>query len=127
MDRWDERLGRVTRRVEEKVDDSIAEMMARQAKQARAVQAKALQKIVEDGFKTTRAAADAYFKAAQEEHVIRGEPSDRLNVVQEEMAQSQDNYERLKRLLRDPEFREVASRMAQIEARINAGSDAEAY
>ena len=120
MDRWDERVGGVIRRVEEKVDDSIAEMMARQAKQAQAVQAKALQKIVEDGFNTTRAAADAYFKAAQEERVIRGEPSDRLNVVQEEMAESRDNYERLKRLLRDPEFREVASRMAQIEARIDA-------
>lgn len=109
--------------MEEKVDDSIAEMMARQARQARAVQAKALQKIVEDGFKTTRAAADAYFKAAQEERVIRGEPSDRLNVVQEEMAESRDNYERLKRLLRDPEFREMAKRIAEIEARISAGPD----
>jgi alpha-D-ribose 1-methylphosphonate 5-triphosphate diphosphatase PhnM len=44
LDGWDERLKGITRKAEEKIDDSIAEMRARQAKQAkqaRAMQAKA--------------------------------------------------------------------------------------
>jgi hypothetical protein len=72
VDRWDERLRGVTKKAEDKIDESIAEMRARQAKQARAVQAKALQKVIEDGFRNTRDAADAYFKAVQEERVVRG-------------------------------------------------------
>jgi hypothetical protein len=40
-------------------------MWARQARQARALQAKALQKVIEEGFRNTRDAADAYFKAVQ--------------------------------------------------------------
>lgn len=119
VDDWDGRLSGITRKADEKIDDSIAEMMARQAKQARAVQAKALQRIVEDGFKTSRAAADAYFKAAQEERVIRGEPSDRLDIVQDQMAQTRENYDRLKKLLADEEFREVSNKMLLIEARID--------
>lgn len=122
LDDWDGRLVGISQKADEKIDDSIAEMMARQAKQARAVQAKALQKIVQDGFKTTRAAADAYFKAAQEERVIRGEPSDRLDIVQDQMAQTRENYNRLKKLLADEEFREVSSRLLLIEERIDRDS-----
>jgi hypothetical protein len=59
-DHWDERLRGITVKADEKIDDSLAEMMARQAKQARAVQAKALQKIVEDGFRNTRDAAASF-------------------------------------------------------------------
>jgi hypothetical protein len=55
----------VTRKDEDKIDESIAEMWARQARQARALQAKALQKVIEEGFRNTRDAADAYFKAVQ--------------------------------------------------------------
>jgi len=51
---------------------------------------------------------------------MRGDPSDRLNVVQEQMAQSRENYDKLKRLLADEEFREISSRMLMIEARIDA-------
>ena len=120
MDDWDGRLEGITRKADEKIDDSIAEMMARQAKQSRAVQAKALQKIVEDGFKTSRSAADAYFKAAQEERVIRGEPSDRLNLVQEEMNNTRENYDRLKKLLANPGFRDIAEKMLEIEMRIDS-------
>jgi hypothetical protein len=118
LDRWDARLKSVSKKAEEKIDDSLAEMQARQARQARAVQAKALQKILEMGFKSPKAAADAYFKATQEERVIRGEPSDRLNVVQEQMVVTGEAYERFHKLMRDPEFREIASRIAEIEMRI---------
>ena len=117
LDRWDERLRGVTMKAEDKIDESIAEMRARQAKQARALQAKALQKVIEEGFRNPREAADAYFKAVQKERVVRGEPSDRFNVVQEQMAESRENYERLKKLLRDPEYREITGRVAEIEAR----------
>jgi len=40
----------------------------------------------------------------QEERVLRGEPSDRLNVVQLEMIECRDRYEILKELLKDKEF-----------------------
>jgi hypothetical protein len=110
----------VSKKAEEKIGDSPAKMQARQVRQARAVQAKALQKILEAGFKSPKAAADAYFKATQEERVIRGEPSDRLNVVQEQMVATREDYERMNKLMRDPEFREIVHRVAEIEARIDA-------
>jgi hypothetical protein len=125
LDKWDQRLRRVSKKAEEKIDDSLAEMQARQVRQARAVQAKALQKILEMGFKSPKAAADAYFKATQEERVIRGEPSHRLNVVQEQMVATRENYERMNKLMRDPEFREIANRAAEIEARIDAENNTE--
>jgi hypothetical protein len=125
MDDWDGRLKGIQRKTDEKVDDSIADMMARQAKQARAVQAKALQKIVDDGFRTSKGAADAYFRAAQEERVIRGEPSDRLNVVQDQMVQSRENYAMLKRLLSDAEGREVLQRLEAVNERIKRQEDSE--
>ena len=121
LDRWDERLRGVTKRAEDKIDESIAEMQARQAKQARAVQAKALQKVIEDGFRNTRDAADAYFKAVQEERVIRGEPSDRFNVVQEKMAESRQNYEMLKELLRDEDFRMLSGKVLEVQMRLEEG------
>jgi hypothetical protein len=124
LDNWDQRLRRVSKKAEGKIDDSIAEMQARQVRQARAVQAKALQKILEVGFKSPKAAADAYFKATQEERVIRGEPSDRLTVVQEQMVATRENYERMNKLMRDPEFREIVNRVAEIEARIDAENNA---
>jgi hypothetical protein len=111
---WDGRLAGITRKADEKIDDSIAEMMARQGKQARAVQAKAFQKIVVDGFKATRAAADAYFKATQEERVIRGEPSDRLNVVHDQTMHVDRSYEVLKECLRDEESRRPSDRMLDL-------------
>jgi len=113
LDGGDERLRGITRKAEEKIDDSIAEMRVRQAKQARA-----LQKIVADGFTTSRAAADAYFKAAQEERVIRGEPSDRFNVVQQTMVNTDHNYERLKRMLQNDELRELLHKVFEMEARL---------
>lgn len=118
LDRWDERLRGVTKKAEDKIDESIAEMRARQAKQARAVQAKALQKVVEDGFRSTRDAADAYFKAVQEERVVRGEPSDRFNVVQEKMAESRQNYEMLKELLKDEDFRKLSEKALEVQMRL---------
>jgi transposase-like protein len=118
MDKWDDRLSGIKQRTEDKVDDSIAEMEARQAKQARAIQAKALQRIIEDGFRSSKDAADAYFKAVQEERVIRGEPSDRLNLVQEQMSNIDDRYEILKELLKDPEFRKWSSRVLGLQAQV---------
>jgi hypothetical protein len=46
----------------------------------------------------------AYFMAAQGERVIRGEPSDRLNFVQEGMRQTEMDYEALKELLKDEDL-----------------------
>jgi hypothetical protein len=119
LDRWDERLRGVTKRAEDKIDESIAEMRARQAKQARALQAKALQKAIEEGFRNTRDAADAYFKAVQEERVVRGEPSDRFNVVQEQMAESRQNYAMLKELLKDEDFRELTGKVLEMQSRLD--------
>jgi hypothetical protein len=119
-DKWDERLSGVKQKTEEKIDESIAEMEARQARQARAIQAKALQRIIEDGFRSSRDAADAYFKAVQEERVIRGEPSDRLNIVQQEMSETGDRYEMLKELLKDKEFREFSNRILRMQEKIRA-------
>jgi hypothetical protein len=76
-------------------------MMARQAKQSRVVQAKALQRIVEDGFTTSRAAADAYFKAAQEA-----------------MINTDERYERLKRILQNKELRNLYHKLLEMEARL---------
>ena len=76
--KWDERLKKVRQQTENKGNESIAEMLARQAKQARAIQVKALQKVVANGFKSPKDAADAYFKASADERVVRGEPSDRV-------------------------------------------------
>ena len=121
LDGWDQRLKGITRKAEEKIDDSIAEMRVRQAKQARAVQAKALQKIVADGFKTSRAAADAYFKAAQEERVTRGEPSDRFNLVQEQMVATNERYEWLKRVLHNRELRELLNQVFEKEPWLESG------
>ena len=117
-DRWDEQLRNVTRKAEDKIDESIAEMRARQAKQARAVQAKALQKVIEEGFRNTRDAADAYFKAVQEERVVRGEPCNRCNVVQEQMAESRQNYEMLKKLLKDEDFRKLTGKVLKMQMRL---------
>jgi hypothetical protein len=52
---------------------------------------------------------------------MRGEPSDRLSVVQEEMKRTNDDCERLMKLLGDQEFREAAGRMAETEARVTKG------
>ncbi|MFH1219122.1 MAG: hypothetical protein V1694_01540 [Candidatus Eisenbacteria bacterium] len=38
-----------------------------------------------------------------------------MNFVQEQMMQSEGNYDRLKRLLRDKEFREMAKRLMKID------------
>ncbi len=54
---------------------------------------------------------------------IQGEPSDRLNVVQDQITQTSQNYDRLKRLLRDKEFREIAARVVEIEARMDGEED----
>jgi len=121
VDRWDERLRGVTKKAEDKIDESIAEMQARQARQARAVQAKALQKVIEDGFRNTRDAADAYFKAVQEERVVRGEPSDRFNLVQRQMTESRQNYEMLKELMKDEDFRMLSAKVLEVQTRLQDG------
>jgi hypothetical protein len=100
----------------------IAEIRARQAKQARAVQAKALQKVVEDGFRNTRDTADAYFKPVQEERVVRGEPSDRFNVVQKHMAESRQGYEMLKELLKDEDFRKLTGKVLEMQMRLEGST-----
>ncbi len=74
--------------------------------------------MVASGFRNTGDAADAYFKAVQEERVVRGEPSDRFNVVQEQMAESRQNYEMLKELLKDEDFRMLSAKVLEMRARI---------
>ncbi len=76
---WDERLKGIKEAASKKADETVAEMLARQARQAREIQSKALKRI-KKGFKTARDATDAYFKATAEERVLRGEPSDRVEV-----------------------------------------------
>jgi hypothetical protein len=65
-----------------------------------------------------RPPADAYFKAVQDERVIRGEPSDRLNVIQQEMIETGDRYEILKELLKDPEFRKFSNRVLGLQGQV---------
>jgi hypothetical protein len=54
----------------------------------------------------------------QEERVIRGEPSDRLNVVREGMRQTEMDYEVLKELLKDEDFRKFSDRVLELRARV---------
>jgi hypothetical protein len=67
---------------------------------------------------TARDAADAHFKAVQEERVVRGEPSDRFNVVQEKMAESRQNYEMLKELLKNEDFRTLSEKVLEARTRL---------
>ena len=39
------------------------------------------------------------------------------------MAQSRENYDRLKKILADPEFRDIADKMLELEMRIDGQSD----
>ena len=57
-------------------------------------------------------------RAAQEERVIRGEPSDRFNLVQEAMIDTDERYERLKRMLQNKELRELLHKVFEMEARL---------
>jgi hypothetical protein len=66
----------------------------------------------------SRDAAAAYFKALQDERVIRGEPSDRLSVVQQQMVDTGERYEVIKELLKDPYFRKLSLRVLEIQGRI---------
>lgn len=75
-------------------------------------------KVVEEGFRNTRDAADAYFKAVQEERVVLGEPSDRFNVVQEQMAESRQNCAMLKELLKDEDFRKLSGKVLEMRTRL---------
>jgi hypothetical protein len=50
--------------------------------------------------------------------VIRGEPSDRLNVVRQEMVETAERYEILKELPKDSEFRKFSSRMLESQAQV---------
>lgn len=52
--------------------------------------------------------------------MIRGEPSDRLNVVQQEMIETSNRYELLKELLKDEQFRRFSSRMLLMQEQIRA-------
>jgi hypothetical protein len=51
---------------------------------------------------------------------VRGEPSDRLNLVQQRMTETGDRYEILKELLKDPEFRKLSSRVLLMQGQIRA-------
>ena len=53
------------------------------------------------------------------------ELSDWFNLVQQQMAESRENYERLKRLLADEEFGELAERMRDIEEWLSNGDSRE--
>jgi chemotaxis regulatin CheY-phosphate phosphatase CheZ len=54
----------------------------------------------------------------QEERVVRGEPSDRFNVVQEQMAESRQNHEMLKELLKDEDFRELTGKVLKMQMKL---------
>ena len=53
-------------------------------------------------------------------------PSDRLNVVQQEMIATDEKYEILKELLKDEEFRKFSSRVLEIQMRVKARRHGEA-
>ena len=53
-----------------------------------------------------------------ESRTVRGEPSDRFNVVQEKMAESRQNYEMLKELLKDEDFRRLSGKMLEVQMRV---------
>jgi hypothetical protein len=55
----------------------------------------------------------------QEERVVRGEPSDRFNVVQEKMAESRQNYAMLKELLKDEDFRKLTGNLLEVRTRLD--------
>lgn len=55
---------------------------------------------------------------ACERRLIWGEPSDRFNVVQEEMADSRQNYAMLKELLKDDDFRELSGKVLEVKNRL---------
>ncbi|OFV83292.1 MAG: hypothetical protein A2W26_04235 [Acidobacteria bacterium RBG_16_64_8] len=84
-EKWEERLAVIRAKANQKSDEDTAKMLARQARQARAIQTKALQRIVGSGFGSTRDASDAYFKATVEERVVRGEPGERTEVLLSEV------------------------------------------
>ena len=71
------------------------------------------------GLRGSHHASSVYVKAAQDERATRCEPSDRLNLVQEQMMRGEGNYDRLKRLLRDKEFRELTHRFLEIDMLMN--------
>ena len=52
------------------------------------------------------------------ETVLTGEPSDRFNVVQEQMAESRQNYEMLKELMKDEDFRMLSAKMLEVQMRL---------
>lgn len=49
----------------------------------------------------------------------------RLDLVQEQVMQTTGDYDRLKRLLRDKEFRELADRSLEIDMRVDGGEGSE--
>ena len=82
LDHWDERLEKIRERAEEKVDETIADMLARQALQAREISEKALRYLKQgDHFENKGEAASIYFRATAEERVTRGEPADRSETL----------------------------------------------
>ena len=70
------------------------------------------------GVRNARDAADTYFKAVQEERVVRREPSERFNAVQEQMAESRRNYEVLNELLKDKDFRRLTGKVLEMKMRL---------
>lgn len=52
--------------------------------------------------------------------MIRGEPSDRLNVVQQQAVDTGERYEILKELLKRPEFRKFSSRVPEMLEQVRA-------
>ena len=53
-----------------------------------------------------------------EDRRARGESSDRSNVVQEQMAESRQNYEMLKELLKDEDFRMLSGKVLEARTRL---------
>ena len=58
---------------EERIDQSIAEMEVRQAKQARAIHARAIHRIIEDRFRSSKDASDVDFRTASRGWLIQSE------------------------------------------------------
>jgi hypothetical protein len=54
---------------------------------------------------------------SRESHLF-GEPSDRFNVVQEQMAESRQNYGVLKELMKDEDFRMLSAKVLEVQMRL---------
>jgi len=78
LDRWDERLKRLRRKVADHEDKKIEVMLKRQVRDAQDIQALAMARILEGGFAAEDVALRAFDIGSRIERVAAGEAGDRI-------------------------------------------------